>query len=198
MYSYEQDLWGRDFKYVAGVDEVGRGCLFGDVVAAAVVLDQKQPITGLKDSKKLTPMQREQLYDEILNKAIAVAVGRIEAGTVDSINIKRATIQAMEQAVIRLQVEPDIILIDAERISTVTEQISIIKGDQLSASIAAASIVAKVTRDRLCLEWGERYPAYRIEKHKGYGTKEHIEMLKMHGATPMHRKTFLKNILPKD
>jgi ribonuclease HII len=198
MYNYEEDLWDKGLKYIAGIDEVGRGCLFGDVVAAAVILDIDRPIVGLKDSKQLSATKREQLYIEIMENSIAVAIGRVDAHTIDRINIKRATIQAMEQAVFNLKVMPEVLLIDAERIISPIKQVSIVKGDQLSASIAAASIIAKVTRDRLCLTWGEEYPLYRIEKHKGYGTREHIEQLQRYGKTPLHRETFLKNILLKD
>jgi len=198
MYNYEEDLWDKGLKYIAGIDEVGRGCLFGDVVAAAVILDIDRPIVGLKDSKQLSATKREQLYIEIMENSIAVAIGRVDAHTIDQINIKRATIQAMEQAVFNLKVMPEVLLIDAERIISPIKQVSIVKGDQLSASIAAASIIAKVTRDRLCLTWGEEYPLYRIEKHKGYGTREHIEQLQRYGKTPLHRETFLKNILLKD
>lgn len=198
MYNYEEDLWDKGLKYIAGIDEVGRGCLFGDVVAAAVILDIDRPIVGLKDSKQLSATKREQLYIQIMENSIAVAIGRVDAHTIDQINIKRATIQAMEQAVFNLKVMPEVLLIDAERIISPIKQVSIVKGDQLSASIAAASIIAKVTRDRLCLTWGEEYPLYRIEKHKGYGTREHIEQLQRYGKTPLHRETFLKNILLKD
>ncbi len=198
IYRYEEDLWTQGYKQIAGIDEVGRGCLFGDVVAAAVVLDQERPIAGLRDSKQLSAKKRDQLYDEIMDQALAVAVGRVNAETIDRINIRQATIQAMEQAVIDLALAPDLLLIDAERIQSPVRQISIVKGDQVSASIAAASIVAKVTRDRLCLEWAEEYPEYLLEKHKGYGTKEHRELIVLYGKTPLHRETFLKNIVAKD
>ncbi len=194
MLNYEELYWEKGFSYVAGIDEVGRGCLCGDVVAAAVILDRKRPITGIKDSKKLSAVKREQLYEEIIDQALAVAIGRIDAQTIDLINIKQATIKAMEQAVLKLSIKPDLLLIDAEIISSPIKQISIIKGDNVSQSIAAASIIAKVTRDRLCLNWGADYPEYNIEQHKGYGTKEHIRLLKLYGATPIHRQTFLKNI----
>lgn len=194
MLNYEESYWKKGFNYIAGIDEVGRGCLCGDVVAAAVILDRRKSITGIKDSKKLSAIKRELLYDQIMDQALSVAIGRMDAKTIDRINIKQATILAMEQAVLGLSIKPDLLMIDAETISSPIKQISIIKGDDLSQSIAAASIIAKVTRDRLCLNWGKDYPEYKIEKHKGYGTKEHITQLKIYGATPIHRQTFMKNI----
>lgn len=195
MLNYEQTYWDKGFNYIAGIDEVGRGCLCGDVVAAAVILDRNKPIIGVKDSKKLSAVRREQLYEEIMTQALAVAIGRIDAETIDRINIKQATIKAMEQAVLALKIKPDLLMIDAEIISSPIKQISLIKGDDVSQSIAAASIIAKVTRDHLCQEWGADFPEYNIEKHKGYGTKEHIEMLQKNGPSLIHRRTFLSNIL---
>jgi ribonuclease HII len=195
MHKFEESYWEKGFRYIAGIDEVGRGCLCGDVVAAAVILNREEPIEGIKDSKKLSAKRREQLYDEIMSRALAVAIGRIDSAMIDQINIKQATLKAMEQAVLGLKITPDLLLIDAERITSPIKQVSIIKGDDVSQSIAAASIIAKVTRDRLCLEWGADYPEFNIEQHKGYGTKEHIERLKEHGTTPIHRQSFIKNIL---
>lgn len=195
MLQYEMACWEQHFVHVAGVDEAGRGCLFGDVVAAAVIMPQGVIIDGIDDSKKLSEKKRDLLYDIICRQAISISVGTVHARVIDKINIKQASRLAMKKAVEGLAVQPDYILIDAEEINTDIDQLSIVKGDQLSQSIAAASIVAKVTRDRMCLQWDRDFPNYGIAKHKGYGTKLHRELIKEHGASELHRKSFLKNLL---
>lgn len=192
MNTYEIDIWSKGYSNIAGVDEAGRGCLFGDVVAAAVVLPEGLIIDGVDDSKKLTEKRREELYDLIMAEALAVGVGRVDSETIDRINIRQASRLAMKIAVDALQVRPDYLLIDAESVGVAIPQLSIIHGDALSQSIAAASIIAKVTRDRLCAEhWDLNYPEYGIAIHKGYATKMHRERLLAHGPSPMHRKSFL-------
>jgi len=194
MLTYEKDLWTRGTTLIAGVDEVGRGCLFGDVVAAAVVLPvgcEPDLLPGVDDSKKLTEKQREALLPSIAERAVAVGIGRVDAETVDAINIRQASRLAMKKAVRALGVTPDHLLVDAETVDVDVPQTAIIHGDALSLSIAAASIVAKVTRDRLCREWDALYPEYGIAGHKGYATKLHRERLLAFGASPMHRQSFL-------
>ena len=192
MLEYERSLWEEGYQAIAGVDEVGRGCLFGDVVAAAVILPPQLVIEGVNDSKKLSEKKRDQLYDIILEQCIAWSAARIDAKTIDRINIKQAARLAMKQAVETLAPAADYLLVDAEKVDVPMSQLSIIKGDATSQSIAAASIVAKVTRDRLCAtEWEQQYPAYGIAIHKGYGTKLHRERLEAHGPSPLHRRSFL-------
>src|SRR5690625_1030960 len=194
MMEYEQQLWADGYIRVAGIDEVGRGCLFGDVVAAAVILPHRGKFTEMQDSKALTEKRRVELYEVIRKEAIAIGIGYVDASTIDQINIKQAARLAMKRAVADLDMAPDYLLVDAEQIETETPQMSLIQGDARSQSIAAASIIAKVTRDRLCTEWDKQYPEYGIAKHKGYATKQHREILREFGATPLHRKTFLSNI----
>lgn len=197
MLEYERDLWRRGIKLVAGIDEVGRGCLFGDVVAAAVVLPEGLEIEGVDDSKKLSEKKREELYAIICERALGIGIGRVEAAVIDSINIKQAARLAMKKALQQLEqsVKPDYLLVDAEKVDSDIPQLAIIHGDALSQSISAASIIAKVTRDRLCLQWDVEYPEYGIAAHKGYATKAHREALLRYGASPMHRRSFLGNIL---
>ncbi|CAM4278947.1 ribonuclease HII [Paenibacillus endophyticus] len=199
MLQYEQSLWQEGYQALAGVDEVGRGCLFGDVVAAAVILPPGLIIDGVNDSKKLSEKKREQLYDIILQECVAWSAARVDAETVDRINIKQAARLAMKVAVETLQISPDYLLIDAEKVDIALPQQSIIKGDATSQTIAAASIVAKVTRDRLCkAEWEQEYPAYGIAIHKGYATKLHRERLLENGPSPLHRKSFLGNLFSEE
>ncbi|MFV9509885.1 ribonuclease HII [Tepidibacillus sp. LV47] len=195
MLTQERELWQRGIRYIAGIDEVGRGCLFGDVVAASVILPVDLEIEGINDSKKLTPKKREELYQIIQEKAVAIGISRVDVETIDKINIKQAARLAMKNAVLQMAVQPEMLLIDAEEIDLDIPQISLIKGDAISQSIAAASIIAKVTRDRLCEEWDQLYPQYGIKQHKGYATKLHREMIQFYGPTPLHRKSFLTNIL---
>ena len=192
MKSYEKDLWAKGCKYVAGVDEVGRGPLAGPVVTAAVILPENFNVLGVDDSKKLSPKKREELYELIIENAIAVSIGRKEPEIIDEINILQATKEAMKEAILGLGVRPDHVLIDAVKLDDLgIPQTSIIKGDAKSVSIAAASIIAKVTRDREMIEMDSVYPGYAFASNKGYGTKAHYEGLKKLGPCPIHRKTFL-------
>ena len=185
-----------DCTYICGIDEEGRGPLAGPVVAGAVILPKDEPILYLNDSKKLSEKKREQLYDEIMEKAVAVGIGMVSPARIDEINILQATYEAMREAISKLVVKPDLLLNDAVTIPEVEiRQIPIIKGDAKSVSIAAASIVAKVTRDRLMAEYDGVIPGYDFAKNKGYGTKAHIEALKSQGASPIHRRTFIKNFV---
>ncbi|KRE39824.1 ribonuclease HII [Paenibacillus sp. Soil522] len=195
MLQYEQSLWQEGYNAIAGVDEVGRGCLFGDVVAAAVILPPGLVIEGVNDSKKLSEKKRDQLYDIILRECVAWSAARVDAETIDRINIKQAARLAMKLAVESLQIPSDYLLVDAEKVDVTLPQLSIIKGDATSQSIAAASIVAKVTRDRLCAaQWEQEYPVYGIAVHKGYATKLHRERLLENGPSPLHRRSFLGNL----
>ncbi|HEY0049372.1 MAG TPA: ribonuclease HII [Pyrinomonadaceae bacterium] len=180
------------FRFIAGVDEVGRGCLAGAVVAAAVILDLSKPIpAGLNDSKKLTAKKRETLDEEIRQNAVAFSIAQVEADELDRINILQATKKAMRLAIENLDPKADFLLIDALELKDLElPQKAIIHGDAISASIAAASIIAKTFRDNLMQEMDKLYPAYGFAKHVGYGTKAHFEALKMHGACPLHRKSF--------
>lgn len=192
MLSYEQPLWERGSESVAGIDEVGRGCLFGDVVAAAVILPPGLILEEINDSKKLSEKKREELFDVIAEHAVDWSVARIDAETIDRINIKQASRLAMKKAVESLRIKPDYLLVDAEKVDVDIPQLAIVHGDAVSQSIAAASIMAKVTRDRLCKhEWDLLYPGYGIAVHKGYATKLHREKLLELGPCPMHRQSFL-------
>jgi ribonuclease HII len=196
MLAYEKEAWEQSYRRIAGVDEVGRGCLFGDVVAAAVILPEGLIIEGVNDSKKLTAKKREALYEIIMEQALAVGVGYVDSNVIDEINIKQASRLAMKKAVESLEHTPDYMLIDAEKVDLPLPQRAIIKGDANSQSIAAASIIAKVTRDRLCEGlWEELYPDYGIAIHKGYATKLHREQITTLGPTPMHRRSFIGRIL---
>ncbi|MEK5397878.1 ribonuclease HII [Paenibacillus sp. VTT E-133280] len=196
MLAYEKEGWEQSYRRIAGVDEVGRGCLFGDVVAAAVILPEGLIIDGVNDSKKLTAKKREALYEIIMEQALAVGVGYVDSNVIDEINIKQASRLAMKKAVESLEHTPDYMLIDAEKVDLPLPQQAIIKGDANSQSIAAASIIAKVTRDRLCEGlWEELYPDYGIAIHKGYATKLHREQITALGPTPMHRRSFIGRIL---
>lgn len=202
MLEIENEIYDNGFSSVACIDEVGRGCLLGDVVTCAIIMPRGLIIDGVKDSKKLTPKKRELLYDIILEKCIAYGIGRVDSNEVDRINIKEATRLAMKLAVENLKdknenkIIPDYLLIDAEKVYIDNiAQTGIIKGDDKSHGIACASIIAKVYRDNLCLEWDKLFPDYCIKNNKGYGTKAHIEAIKQFGKTPLHRNTFLKKIL---
>lgn len=195
LLKHEKEHWEQSYQNIAGIDEVGRGCLFGDVVAAAVILPAGLVLEGVDDSKKLSEKKREALFEQIMEQAVDVSVGYADAETIDRINIKQAARLAMKRAVLGLAVAPDMLFIDAEKVDVDLPQLSIIKGDATSQSIAAASIIAKVTRDRLCKgEWEARYPEYGIAIHKGYATKFHREQILALGPTPMHRRSFLKNL----
>ena len=202
MQIYERDLRAAGKRYIAGVDEVGRGPLAGPVVAACVVLPEDFDVLGVDDSKKLSEKKREQLYDAILSEALAYGIGMQDNASIDEINILEATKEAMRCAIIeaeqRLREKTgcgiDHILIDALTLREIAiPQTGIIKGDSASLSIAAASILAKVTRDRMMVEYDSIYPGYAFAKNKGYGTKTHYEGLQAQGMTPIHRRSFLKN-----
>ena len=183
-------------RYICGIDEVGRGPLAGPVVAGAVILPKDCEILYLNDSKKLSEKKREALYEEIMEKAVAVGIGMAGPKRIDEINILQATYEAMRMAVDKLEVRPDVLLNDAVTIPEVMiPQVPIIKGDEKSVSIAAASIVAKVTRDRLMVEYDQVIPGYGFARNKGYGTKEHIAGLRELGASPIHRMTFIKKFV---
>ncbi len=189
---FEQQAIADGYKFIAGVDEVGRGCLAGAVVAAAVILNLSKPIPeGLNDSKKLTAKKRESLDAQIRETAVCFAVGQIEADEIDRINILQATRKAMISAIGKLNPAADFLLIDALQLKELNlPQKAIIHGDAISASIAAASIIAKTYRDNLMRELDKTYPEYGFAKHVGYGTKAHFEALRTHGACPLHRQSF--------
>lgn len=194
MCSYEKKY--AEYEYICGIDEVGRGPLAGPVVACAVILPKDCKILYVNDSKQLTAKKREELYEEILEKAVAVGIGMASPDRIDEINILQATYEAMREAIGGLSVSPDLLLNDAVTIPEVSiKQIPIIKGDAKSISIASASIVAKVTRDRLMEEYDKVIPGYGFASNKGYGSAEHITALKKLGATPIHRRTFIKNFV---
>jgi len=194
MTEYERKCYEKGYKLVAGVDEVGRGPLAGPVVAAAVILGEGVLIPGVNDSKKLSEEKREYLYEEIKSKALCWSIGIVDEKIIDEINILNAACLAMKKALDGLAEKPDYILLDAVTLKEVDiPQKGIIKGDALSLSIAAASIIAKVERDRMISAYDEIYPHYAFSKHKGYGTKEHIECIKKYGLLPIHRKSFTKN-----
>ena len=198
MYEYEKDCFSKGYKMVGGIDEAGRGPLAGPVVAACCILDPNEKILGLDDSKKLSEKKREELFVTIKEKALAYAICESSPEEIDEINILEATKKAMRQCVKDLAAKgksPDILLIDAVNLSgTGLDVIPIIKGDAKSDSIAAASILAKVTRDHIMMEYDEVYPGYGFAKHKGYGTKDHYAAIREKGMTPIHRRSFLKVI----
>ena len=184
------------YEHICGIDEVGRGPLAGPVVAAAVILPRDCDILYINDSKKLTAAKREQLYEVIMEKAVAVGIGMASPDRIDEINILQATYEAMREAVGELQVAPDLFLNDAVTIPGISApQVPIIKGDAKSISIGAASIIAKVTRDRLMEQYDSILPEYGFAKNKGYGTAEHIEALRLHGPSPIHRRSFIGNFV---
>lgn len=193
MKRYEREYAA--YSYICGIDEVGRGPLAGPVVAGAVILPKDCSLLYLNDSKKLSEKKREELYDKILETAVAVGIGYNTPGRIDEINILQATYEAMREAVGKLFPTPDLLLNDAVTIPKISiRQVPIIRGDAKSISIAAASIVAKVTRDRLMVKYDEIYPEYGFAANKGYGSALHIEAIRKYGATPIHRKSFIKNL----
>ena len=194
MKEYERKY--ASFSYICGIDEVGRGPLAGPVVAGAVILPRDCQILYLNDSKQLSEKKREELYEVIMENAVSTGLGFVSPERIDEINILQATYEAMRQAIGKLEKEPDLLLNDAVTIPGVEiRQVPIIKGDAKSVSIAAASIIAKVTRDRLMVQYDEIYPEYGFASNKGYGAAAHIEALKKYGPTPIHRRSFLKNLL---
>ena len=195
-FELEENLLKEGYRFICGVDEAGRGPLAGPVFAAAVIMDREIIIEGVRDSKKLTPKKREKLFEEIIKESIAYSVAMVDSKVIDEININNATFLAMKNAIENLKIEPDIVLVDGYKIPNLGfNQRAIIKGDRKSYSIACASILAKVSRDRYIVEISSKYPLYKFEKHKGYGTKEHIEILQKYGPCEIHRISFLKNIL---
>lgn len=192
----EENLHSQGIEYICGIDEAGRGPLAGPVVVAAAIMPKDSMIEGVNDSKKVSEKKREALYEKITEEAIAWGVGIIDQKEIDRINILNATKEGLTEAVKSLNVKPDRIIVDAlNGIDTLgIPYTSIIKGDAKCYSIAAASIIAKVTRDRIMRQWDEIYPQYGFEKHKGYGTKAHIEAIKEYGLCPLHRLSFTKNI----
>lgn len=193
---YEKLAYADGFEVVCGIDEAGRGPLAGPVYAAAVILPKGHIVEGVNDSKKISEKKRDMLYDKIIEECVDYSIGIATEKEIDEINILQATFLAMRRAVEGLSVKPDIALIDGNKTPNLDiEQRAIIKGDSKSANISAASIIAKVSRDRYMLEMAEKYPEYQFEKHKGYGTKLHYEMIKKYGVSPIHRITFLKKFL---
>ena len=194
MLQYERELISKGYKNIAGVDEAGRGPLAGPVVVAAVVMPLDELIDGVNDSKKLSAKKRDTLYELIMQKALRVKTSVISHEIIDEINILNATKRGMTECLDGLE-QADAALIDAVKLQASIPTLSIIHGDALSYSIAAASIIAKVTRDRLMLEYDRQYPQYNFAKHKGYGTAEHIRLLKEYGPCPIHRRSFIKNFV---
>jgi ribonuclease HII len=193
IYRHDESFRRRGFQRIAGIDEAGRGPLAGPVVAAATVLPSMKRIEGLRDSKEVPEKERESLFHDVVCCALDIGVGVVDAETIDRINILRATKLAMEIAVRDLSSKPDLLLIDAVKLPEICiEQVSLIKGESMSASIAAASIIAKVVRDGIMRDHDRRYPEYGFAKHKGYSTKEHIENILHYGPCPIHRKSFEK------
>lgn len=195
LWTLENEIYDSGVKLICGVDEAGRGPLAGPVYAAAVILPRNLEIDGLNDSKKLSEKKREALYDEICQKALSYGIARAELEEIEELNILQATFLAMNRAISQLDIVPELALIDGNR-NTGIEIASrcVIKGDSKCADIAAASILAKVSRDRYMLEMAEKYPQYYFEKHKGYGTKLHYEAIREHGPSPIHRMSFLRKM----
>ncbi|EHJ52191.1 ribonuclease HII [Streptococcus macacae] len=193
MLFYEKELYAKGYQYIAGIDEVGRGPLAGPVVAACVILPRMSKIKGLNDSKQIPKKKHEAIYQRVLKKALSVGIGIVSNQMIDQINIYEASRLAMLQAIKQLskdEIKPDYLLIDAMHIDSAIPQRSIIKGDAKSMSIAAASIVAKVTRDKLMADYNQIYPGYDFAHNAGYGTKNHLNGLRQYGITPIHRKSF--------
>lgn len=203
MLRLEEEVYRAGFNKIACIDEVGRGCLAGDVLACAIIMPRGIRIEGVNDSKKLSAKKRLVLYDIILEKSFAVGIGRVSSDVIDKINIKESTKLAMKKAAYNLKdkdenpVIADFLLIDAEKIDCKIPSKAIIKGDEKSHGIACASIIAKVYRDNLCSEWDDLYSGYNLKQHKGYGTKEHRQYILELGPSPIHRMSFLKKILNK-
>lgn len=191
MLEIEEGLYSKGIKLVCGVDEAGRGPLCGPVVAAAVILKPDSKIEGVNDSKKLSEKKRKQVYENIMENALAVGVGMSDVDVIESVNILNATKLAMKEAISKLKIQPEYVLIDGNQMIDITiPGETVVHGDAISESIAAASIVAKVTRDRMLIEWDKEYPEYGFAKHKGYGTKAHVEAIGKYGLTPIHRPSF--------
>ncbi len=190
LYKYERELYDKGCKYIGGVDEVGRGPLIGSVVAACVVLPSDFELEGLTDSKKLSEKKRDEFYKVIMDKAISIGIGIVDEKVIDEVNIYEATKIAMKKAIFDTDIKPSHVLIDAMPLDIDIPTTSIIKGDAKSISIAAASVIAKVTRDRMMYDLDKIYPMYGLASNKGYGTKKHIEAIKKYGITKYHRLSF--------
>ncbi len=190
LLKYEKELWEQNISLIAGVDEVGRGPLVGPVVAAAVILPQGYFLEGLTDSKKLSEKKRDKFYEIINKEAVAIGIGVIDAQTIDKVNIYQASKLAMLEALKKLKIKPEHVLIDAMPLELDVPSTSIIHGDALSLSIAAASVIAKVTRDKMMYDLHKQYPEYRFDLHKGYPTKLHLELLQKYGPLPNYRFTY--------
>ena len=197
---YEKELYKKGYNFICGVDEVGRGPLVGPVVAAAVILPKNYKLEGLTDSKKLSEKKREKFYDIIMNDAISVGVGEVSPKEIDKINIYEASRKAMEIAISKLDPKPDYVLSDAMKLDVGIENLPIIKGDLLSISISAASVIAKVTRDRMMVELDKKHPEYEFSKHKGYPTKRHLELIKKYGVLENYRFTYkpVRDLIEKE
>ncbi len=196
MLQIEDSLYLNGYNLICGIDEAGRGPLCGPVVASAVILPKDECIEGVNDSKKISEKKREKLYDDIMKKAVAVGVGIGEVQLIEEVNILNATKIAMKRALENLNVKPEYVLVDGNQMIDINiPGETVVSGDAKSESIAAASIIAKVTRDRMLREWDKEYPEYGFAKHKGYGTKAHIEAIEKYGLTPIHRESFCKKFV---
>ena len=198
IFDYDKQFLSDSVKYIAGIDEVGRGPLAGPVVTACVVMPYDEMIDGVFDSKKVSAKKRDLLYDQIKEKAISITVSKRDQDRIDQINILEATKECMKGCFTACKVKPDLCLVDAVKLGVCDNEKAIVKGDATSYAIACASIIAKVYRDRLMKEYAEKYPEYDLANNVGYGTKKHIEALKEYGITPIHRLSFIKNIMPKE
>lgn len=198
IFEHDKALLNENIKYIAGIDEVGRGPLAGPVVTACVVMPYETMLEGVFDSKKVTKKNRERLYDEIINTAISVSISVRSQDVIDKINILNATKEAMKECFENSKVKPDLLLVDAVKLNLCENEMPIIKGDATSYAIACASIVAKVYRDRMMEDYAKIYPNYDFENNVGYGTKKHIEAIKQHGITPIHRLSFLGKIIGEE
>ncbi len=198
IFDYDKQFLCEEIKHIAGIDEVGRGPLAGPVVTACVVMPYDEKIDGVFDSKKISAKKRDILYDKIKEKAISISISKRDQNRIDEINILEATKESMKGCFNSSKVKPDLCLIDAVKLGVCENEKSIVKGDETSYAIACASIIAKVYRDRLMKEYAEKYPEYDFANNVGYGTKKHIEALKEYGITPIHRLSFIKNIMPKE
>ncbi len=199
MLEIEERLYNEGFNLVCGIDEAGRGPLCGPVVAAAVILKKEDKIEGVNDSKKLSEKKREEVYERIMSQAIAVGVGIKDVDVIEKENILGATKLAMIEALNKLSIKPEYVLIDGNQMINIDiKGETVVHGDAVSESIAAASIVAKVTRDRMLIEWDKKYPEYGFAKHKGYGTKAHIEAIKKYGLCDIHRPSFCKKFVEEE
>lgn len=198
-YSYENEAHKAGYNVVCGIDEAGRGPLAGPVCAAAVILPENYSHPVLNDSKKLSEKKREEVFEDIVRDAVSYSIAFADEKEIDEINILNATFLAMKRAVDGLTVKPDLAIIDGNRLAnTSVKEVTLVKGDAKCMSVAAASILAKVTRDRLMLLLDEKYPEYQFSKHKGYGTKLHYEMIEKYGVSEIHRRSFLKKVLEKN